>query len=52
MFSGYIVAVSLALQILYGINDLSDTIGILSIVEGSLLVIIFIVYFILLIAVP
>lgn len=49
MFSGYIIAVSFALEVLWGKKRMSDHIGIGSIAEGSLMLLFFLAYFVLLI---
>lgn len=52
MFSGYIVAVASALQVQYGIKNMEGVIGIGSVVETCMMVLVFAIYFFLLIKVP
>lgn len=52
MFSGYIIAVGLALEIKYGIIIISGLIPMLGVVMCSLSVLVYILYFILVLAKP
>ena len=52
MFSGYIAAVALTLQVQYGIKSMEGVIGIGSVVETCVIVLVFAIYFCLLIKVP
>jgi hypothetical protein len=49
MFSGYIIAVSFALEAVYGAKNMAGFIGLLSIVECCVLLLLYAVYFFLLI---
>jgi len=52
LFGGYLIAVSFALQLMYGINKTSDMIGTVSLVECAILLIMLIGYFVFLILKP
>lgn len=52
MFSGYIIAVAWALECIFGINNTTNLMGVMSIIQSVLLLIIVIIYFIFLIKVP
>lgn len=52
MFSGYVVAVSLGLEFIYGIKNIAESIGIVSIVEGAFVFVVYVVYFVMIIKVP
>jgi hypothetical protein len=49
MFSGYIIAVSFALEVIYGTKNMAGFIGILSIMECCVLLLLYAVYFFLII---
>jgi hypothetical protein len=52
LFGSYLIAVSFALQLMYGINKTSDMIGTVSLVECAILLIMLIGYFVFLILKP
>lgn len=52
MFSGYIISVSFGLEIVYGTKNMGNFIGMLSVAECTILLLLYLVYFILLAKFP
>lgn len=52
LFGGYIISVSFALQILYGVKDTSDMVGKISLVQCSILMLMILGYFVFLLLKP